>query len=120
MKKFWHITNYFKDLTKFNILTFVTLIFLILAGIFSGQNSIPPIDRDEARFAQASRQMVQSNDYVNVKFQDEIRAKKPIGIYWLQAFSTKVFGSGGAIPPLTDAISTSNPASINCKEISME
>ena len=93
MKKFWNITNYFKDLTKFNILTLGTLIFLILAGIFSGQNSIPPIDRDEARFAQASRQMVQSNDYVNIKFQDEIRAKKPIGIYWLQAFSTKVFGS---------------------------
>ena len=93
MKKFWNITNYFKDLTKFNILTLGALIFLILVGIFSGQNSIPPIDRDEARFAQASRQMVQSNDYVNVKFQDEIRAKKPIGIYWLQAFSTKVFGS---------------------------
>ena len=93
MKKFWNITNYFKDLTKFNILTLGALIFLILAGIFSGQNSIPPIDRDEARFAQASRQMVQSNDYVNIKFQDEIRAKKPIGIYWLQAFSTKVFGS---------------------------
>ncbi len=93
MKKFWNITYYFKDLTKFNILTLGTLIFLILAGIFSGQNSIPPIDRDEARFAQASRQMVQSNDYVNIKFQDEIRAKKPIGIYWLQAFSTKFFGS---------------------------
>ncbi len=93
MKKFWNITNYFKDLTKCNILTLGALIFLILVGIFSGQNSIPPIDRDEARFAQASRQMVQSNDYVNVKFQDEIRAKKPIGIYWLQAFSTKVFGS---------------------------
>ncbi len=93
MKKFWDITNYFKDLTKFNVLTLGSLIFLILAGIFSGQNSIPPIDRDEARFAQASRQMVQSNDYVNIKFQDEIRAKKPIGIYWLQAFSTKIFGS---------------------------
>ena len=36
--------------------------------------------------------MVQSNDYINIKFQDEIRAKKPIGIYWLQAFSTKIFG----------------------------
>ena len=93
MKKFWNIANYFKDLTKFNVFTLGSLIFLILAGIFSGQNSIPPIDRDEARFAQASRQMVQSNDYVNIKFQDEIRAKKPIGIYWLQAFSTKVFGS---------------------------
>ena len=93
MKKLWNINNYFKDLTKLNILTLGTLIFLILVGIFSGQNSIPPIDRDEARFAQASRQMVQSNDYVNIKFQDEIRAKKPIGIYWLQAFSSKVFGS---------------------------
>ena len=29
----------------------------------------------------------------NIKFQDEIRAKKPIGIYWLQSFSAKIFGS---------------------------
>ncbi|MDC0227745.1 glycosyltransferase family 39 protein, partial [Alphaproteobacteria bacterium] len=93
MKKFWNFNNYFKDVAKLNILTLGILIFLILAGIFSGQNSIPPIDRDEARFAQASRQMSQSNDYINIKFQDEIRAKKPIGIYWLQAFSTKIFGS---------------------------
>ena len=92
MKKFWNFNNYFKDAVKLNILTLGILIFLILAGIFSGQNSIPPIDRDEARFAQASRQMAQSNDYINIKFQDEIRAKKPIGIYWLQAFSTKIFG----------------------------
>ena len=93
MKNFWNINNYFKDKAKFKILTLGVLIFLTLTGIFSGQNTIPPIDRDESRFAQASRQMAQSNDYVNIKFQDEIRAKKPIGIYWLQAFSTKVFGS---------------------------
>ena len=92
MKKFWKFNNYFIDIAKLNILTLGILIFLILAGIFSGQNSIPPIDRDEARFAQASRQMAQSNDYINIKFQDEIRAKKPIGIYWLQSFSTKIFG----------------------------
>ena len=92
MKKFWNFNNYFKGAVKLNILTLGILIFLILAGIFSGQNSIPPIDRDEARFAQASRQMAQSNDYINIKFQDEIRAKKPIGIYWLQAFSTKILG----------------------------
>ena len=89
MKKFWNITNYFKDLTKFNILTLGTLIFLILAGIFSGQNSIPPIDRDEARFAQASRQMVQSNDYVNVKFQDEIRAKNQLVFIGFKHFQPK-------------------------------
>jgi 4-amino-4-deoxy-L-arabinose transferase-like glycosyltransferase len=37
--------------------------------------------------------MVETADIITVKFQDELRAKKPIGIYWLQAFSSKVFGS---------------------------
>jgi 4-amino-4-deoxy-L-arabinose transferase-like glycosyltransferase len=46
---------------------------------------IPPIDRDEARFAQATKQMVESGDYVDIRFQDEVRYKKPVGIYWLQA-----------------------------------
>ena len=36
---------------------------------------VPPMDRDESRFAQASRQMLQSGDYVTIRFQDELRAK---------------------------------------------
>ena len=32
-----------------------------LPGLFA----IPPIDRDEARFAQASKQMVESRDYID-------------------------------------------------------
>lgn len=48
---------------------------------------LPPLDRDEARFAQASAQMLESDDYVDIRFQDEPRWKKPIGIYWLQAAS---------------------------------
>ena len=52
-----------------------------LPGFFN----IPPIDRDEARFAQATKQMVESNDFVDIRFQDEVRYKKPVGIYWLQA-----------------------------------
>ena len=52
-----------------------------LPGFFS----IPPIDRDEARFAQATKQMVESGDYIDIRFQDEVRYKKPVGIYWLQA-----------------------------------
>src|ERR1700694_3833654 len=54
---------------------------LFLPGFFN----IPPIDRDEARFAQATKQMVESGDYVDIRFQDEVRYKKPVGIYWLQA-----------------------------------
>src|SRR5215813_5583232 len=52
-----------------------------LPGFFN----IPPIDRDEARFAQATRQMVETGDYVDIRFQDEVRYKKPVGIYWMQA-----------------------------------
>jgi 4-amino-4-deoxy-L-arabinose transferase-like glycosyltransferase len=60
--------------------------FLYLPGIFS----LPPIDRDEARFAEASRQMVESGNWVDIRFQDEVRYKKPVGIYWLQAGTVKL------------------------------
>ena len=63
-------------------------IFLILVGLLfflPGFFNIPPIDRDEARFAQATKQMVETGDFVDIRFQDEVRYKKPVGIYWLQA-----------------------------------
>ena len=33
--------------------------------------------------------MVESGDYVDIRFQDEVRYKKPVGIYWLQAAAVK-------------------------------
>src|SRR4051795_2171171 len=54
---------------------------LFLPGFFS----IPPVDRDEARFAQATKQMIEAGDYVDIRFQDDVRYKKPVGIYWLQS-----------------------------------
>ena len=77
---------------KQNFFLQILLIIFCTIPILSGISSIPPLDRDESRFAQSSYQMIESNDYTNIKFQDEIRAKKPIGIYWLQAFSAKAFG----------------------------
>ena len=62
--------------------------FLVLCGLLlflPGFFTIPPIDRDEARFAQATKQMVETGDYVDIRFQDEVRYKKPVGIYWMQA-----------------------------------
>ncbi|KQW23113.1 glycosyl transferase [Afipia sp. Root123D2] len=64
------------------------IVFLVICGalfILPGFFNIPPIDRDEARFAQATKQMVESGDPVDIRFQDEVRYKKPVGIYWLQA-----------------------------------
>jgi 4-amino-4-deoxy-L-arabinose transferase-like glycosyltransferase len=62
--------------------------FLLLCGFLlflPGFFNIPPIDRDEARFAQATKQMVETGDFVDIRFQDDVRYKKPVGIYWLQA-----------------------------------
>src|SRR5262249_16672178 len=61
------------------------LVVVALLGFLPGFFAIPPIDRDEARFAQATKQMVETGDYIDIRFQDEVRYKKPVGIYWLQA-----------------------------------
>ncbi len=52
--------------------------------------SLPALDRDESRFAQSSRQMVESGDLVDIRFGHVPRYKKPIGIYWLQAATTAI------------------------------
>src|SRR3954463_6152775 len=64
---------------------------LVCAALFflPGFFNIPPVDRDEARFAQATKQMVEAGDYVDIRFQDEVRYKKPVGIYWMQAAVVK-------------------------------
>jgi 4-amino-4-deoxy-L-arabinose transferase-like glycosyltransferase len=59
----------------------ITALLAFLPGFFQ----IPPTDRDEARFAQASKQMLETHEFVDIRFQDEVRYKKPVGIYWLQA-----------------------------------
>jgi Dolichyl-phosphate-mannose-protein mannosyltransferase len=67
---------------------YALLVLLSLALYLPGLAALPPTDRDEARFVQASRQMLESNDFLRIRFQDEPRNKKPAGIYWLQAAST--------------------------------
>lgn len=63
------------------------LVLLALAAFLPGFAGLQPFDRDEPRFAQASKQMLETGDFVDIRFQDEARHKKPVGIYWLQAAS---------------------------------
>lgn len=57
-----------------------------------GVLSLPALDRDESRFAQSSRQMVESGNWVDIRFGHVPRYKKPVGIYWLQAGATELAG----------------------------
>lgn len=73
-------------------LTWLALAGLCLALFVPGCQSIPATDRDEARYAQASRQILESGDWIGIRFQDELRLKKPPGIYWLQAGLRQALG----------------------------
>ena len=80
------------------IKSFLVLMLFALVCFLPGLNSIPPVDRDEARFAQATKQMMETSDYVDIRFQDGTRYKKPVGIYWLQAASAQVTGFAEEAP----------------------
>jgi len=75
----------------------ILLALFCLALYLPGIAALPPFDRDEARFVQATRQMLETGDFVQIRFQDEPRHKKPVGIHWLQA---------AAVAALSDADST--------------
>ncbi|HRE45340.1 MAG TPA: glycosyltransferase family 39 protein, partial [Terricaulis sp.] len=68
----------------------VALIALFSAQLGAGR--MPVTDLDEARYAQAARQMVETGDYGRIRLGEDERTLKPIGAYWLQAASVEAFG----------------------------
>ena len=52
-----------------------------------GTWSLPLIDRDEPRFAEASREMIERGDYVVPYFNNQYRFDKPPLAYWAQVAS---------------------------------
>ena len=68
----------------------ILLSLLVFICFFLSLNTIPPLDRDESRYIQATVQMMESKDFINIKFLDTPRLKKPPGIYWLQALSATI------------------------------
>ncbi len=69
-----------------------------LLSFVPGLFSIPAVDRDEARYAQATRQMVANGDFIDIRLQQKPRYKQPIGIYWAQSAFVSVLGSEGTAP----------------------
>src|SRR6184192_936450 len=58
----------------------------------AGTWSLPLIDRDEPRFAEASREMIERGDYIVPRFNNQLRLDKPPIAYWAQTASYRVFG----------------------------
>jgi 4-amino-4-deoxy-L-arabinose transferase-like glycosyltransferase len=73
--------------TKYAILFFGCILFHIL-----GTWTLPLIDRDEPRFAEASREMIERNNYIVPYFNNQLRLDKPPLTYWAQVASYHIFG----------------------------
>jgi 4-amino-4-deoxy-L-arabinose transferase-like glycosyltransferase len=69
-----------------------------LLAFIPGFFQLPPIDRDEPRYAQATKQMSETGNYIDIRYQDVPRYLQPIGVYWLQAAATKITGYGTKAP----------------------
>jgi 4-amino-4-deoxy-L-arabinose transferase-like glycosyltransferase len=69
-----------------------------------GTWSLPLIDRDEPRFAEASREMIERGDYVVPYFNNQYRFDKPPLAYWAQVASYKIFGENDLTARLPSVI----------------
>jgi 4-amino-4-deoxy-L-arabinose transferase-like glycosyltransferase len=58
----------------------------------AGTWSLPLVDRDEPRFAEASREMIERADYIVPYFNNHVRFDKPPLTYWAQVASYRIFG----------------------------
>ncbi|MBO6674671.1 MAG: glycosyltransferase family 39 protein [Rhizobiales bacterium] len=94
------LTPIFDGLARLRIVAAVCIALVAVAAFTPGFTTIPPIDRDESRFSQATRQMVATGDYVEIRFQNDARYQKPIGIYWLQSAAVHLYGAEDGQAPI--------------------
>ena len=71
---------------------------------------LPLLDRDEPRFAEAAREMIQSGNYVVPTFNGQPRYAKPPLIYWCQTVAYRLLGETAFAARLTSLLATAATA----------
>jgi 4-amino-4-deoxy-L-arabinose transferase-like glycosyltransferase len=66
--------------TRPRYLPYLVLLLLSLALFVPGLASLPPLDRDESRYTQATAQMFETGNFVDIRFQHQQRYLQPAGI----------------------------------------
>ena len=87
------------------------IIFLaVLAFSLPQAALLPLLDRDEPRFAEASREMLQSGNFIVPTFNGAPRYAKPPLIYWCQAVAFTLFGENAFAARLPSLLATAGTA----------
>ena len=86
------------------------VVLVSLALLLSGNWILPLMDRDEPRFAEASREMLQRQDALIPWFNGQYRFDKPPLIYWCQSAAYLVLGDNPFAARLPSALFTTAAA----------
>jgi 4-amino-4-deoxy-L-arabinose transferase-like glycosyltransferase len=84
--------------------------FAVLALALPQAALLPLLDRDEPRFAEASREMLQTVNFIVPMFNGAPRYAKPPLIYWAQAASFRIFGENAFAARLPSLLATAGTA----------
>jgi 4-amino-4-deoxy-L-arabinose transferase-like glycosyltransferase len=78
-----------------NLKELLLLLLVAFALLAPGISGLPPVDRDEPRYAVATTQMLQSQNFIDIRYQNQPRYLQPAGVYWLQSIPTALFSAPG-------------------------
>ena len=81
------------------------LVLLALLTFFGGVGPAAISDSDEAFYAEAAREMVESGDWITLYYNYEYRFQKPILYYWLAAWTYRIAGVSAWAARLPSALS---------------
>ncbi len=70
----------------------IALLLALFISFFATLGWLPLFDLDEGAFSEATREMLESGNFLTTYLNGELRFDKPIFIYWFQALSVKIFG----------------------------
>jgi 4-amino-4-deoxy-L-arabinose transferase-like glycosyltransferase len=98
------------------------LLILVITGPLCvyvlGNGAVGLFDRDEPRYAQTSRQMLASGDWVVPRFLDKVRTAKPVLIYWCQASAMSVLGDNRFAARLPSALAMAGTVALLAMAVS--
>ncbi len=83
----------------------IILILGLFFGFYYNLGSVALFNLDEGAFGEATREMIDSGNYLTTYLNGALRFDKPILIYWLQALSVHAFGLGEFALRLPSALS---------------
>lgn len=98
------LSNLSVEAFRYRLFVFVAPLLLLFIYLIGLDQSLL-FDVDEGAFTEATREMLVSGDWLHTTLNGIDRFDKPIGVYWLQAISSFIFGNNEFAFRLPSALS---------------